>query len=45
MSGYPGGIASGHAVFDPSAFFLQKPFEMDTLGKILRQVLDPDNQT
>ena len=45
MFGYPGGVTSGHGEFDPSAFFLQKPFEMDTLGKILRQVLDPDNQT
>jgi nitrogen-specific signal transduction histidine kinase/CheY-like chemotaxis protein len=45
MSGYPGGVTSGHGEFDPSAFFLQKPFEMDTLGKILRQALDLGNQT
>ena len=45
MSGYPGGIVSRHGVFDPGAFFLQKPFEMDALGQILRQVLDPDNRT
>jgi signal transduction histidine kinase/ActR/RegA family two-component response regulator len=45
MSGYPGGITSEHGMFDPSAFFLQKPFEMDTLGQILRQALGPDNRT
>jgi PAS domain S-box-containing protein len=39
MSGYPGVITS------PSAFFLQKPFEMETLAQILRQVLDPGNRT
>jgi two-component system cell cycle sensor histidine kinase/response regulator CckA len=44
MSGYPGGVTSGHGEFDPSAFFLQKPFEMDALGKILRQALDLNNQ-
>ena len=41
MSGYPGVIASEHGVFDPNSFFLQKPFEMDALGQILRQVLGP----
>jgi two-component system, cell cycle sensor histidine kinase and response regulator CckA len=41
MSGYPGGVTSRHGMFDPSAFFLQKPFEMDTLGQLLRQVLGP----
>ena len=41
MSGYPGGVTSEHGMFDPNAFFLQKPFEMDTLGKILRVVLGP----
>jgi CheY-like chemotaxis protein len=45
MSGYPGGIASGHGTFDPDAFFLQKPFEMDTLAQILRRVLDSDDRT
>jgi PAS domain S-box-containing protein len=39
MSGYPGGVTSEHDVFDPGAFFLQKPFVMEELGKILRQVL------
>jgi len=38
MSGYPGSTP-GHGMFDPSAVFLQKPFEMDMLGRILRQVL------
>jgi two-component system cell cycle sensor histidine kinase/response regulator CckA len=45
MSGYPGGITSEHGMFETSAFFLQKPFEMDKLAQILRQVLDPGNQT
>jgi CheY-like chemotaxis protein len=45
MSGYPGAITSEHGMFDPSAFFLQKPFEMDTLGKILRQVFGSGNRT
>jgi two-component system cell cycle sensor histidine kinase/response regulator CckA len=45
MSGYPLGIPSEHGMFAPSAFFLQKPFEMDKLGQILRQVLSPGNQT
>jgi DNA-binding NtrC family response regulator len=45
MSGYAGGITSGHGLFDPGAFFLQKPFEMDTLGQVLRQVLGPGNRT
>jgi len=45
MSGYPGGIVSKSGMFSPGAFFLQKPFEMDTLGRILRQVLDPGNRT
>jgi CheY-like chemotaxis protein len=45
MSGYPGGVTSEHSVFDPSAFFLQKPFQMDTLGQTLRQALSPGNQT
>ena len=45
MSGYPGNITSEHGMFDPSAFFLQKPFDSDTLGKILRQALDSGNPT
>jgi len=45
MSGYPGGITSQHGMFDPTAFLLQKPFTMDTLGQILRQVLGPDDRT
>jgi PAS domain S-box-containing protein len=45
MSGYPGGITSEHGIFDPRAFFLQKPFEIDALGEILRQVLGPGNRT
>jgi PAS domain S-box-containing protein len=44
MSGYPGGITSERGPFDPTAFLLQKPFTMDTLGQILRQVLDPGNR-
>lgn len=39
MSGYPGGPASGHGALDQGAFLLQKPFEEDTLGRMLRQVL------
>jgi DNA-binding NtrC family response regulator len=42
MSGYPGGVTSEHSVFDPSALFLQKPFQMDALGQTLRQALAPD---
>ena len=42
MSGYPGGITAEPGMFDSGAFFLQKPFEMDALGKILRQALGPD---
>ena len=42
---YQAGATSGHGVFDPSAFFLQKPFQMDTLGQVLRQVLGPGNRT
>jgi len=45
MSGYPGGITSGTDVFDPSALFLQKPFEIDTLGQIVRQALDSEKRT
>jgi hypothetical protein len=45
MSGYPGGITSERGMFDPSAFLLQKPFTMDALGQILRQVLDAGNRT
>jgi PAS domain S-box-containing protein len=45
MSGYPGGIASEHGTFSPSAFFLQKPFAVETLGQILRQALGPGNGT
>ena len=44
MSGYPGGISSEHGMLGPSAFSLQKPFEMDTLGQILRQVLGQDSR-
>ncbi len=42
MSGYPKSTTSGHGMPNPSAFFLQKPFGMDTLGQILRQALAPD---
>jgi hypothetical protein len=45
MSGYPGGGTSGHGALDPNAILLQKPFEKDTLGRILRQVLGPCNRT
>jgi len=41
MSGYPGGATPGHGGFASSARFLQKPFPMDTLARMLRQVLDP----
>jgi PAS domain S-box-containing protein len=44
MSGYPGSTTSEHGMFEPSAFFLQKPFQMDALGKILRQVLGSQTQ-
>jgi DNA-binding NtrC family response regulator len=39
MSGYPGGVTSAHSMFEPSTFFLQKPFQIDTLGQTLRQAL------
>jgi CheY-like chemotaxis protein len=45
MSGYPGGVTSERGMFDPGAFFLQKPFAMDELGLILRQVLGPSAQS
>lgn len=46
MSGYPGGgISSERGMFDPTAFFLQKPFTMETLDQILRQALDQGNRT
>jgi PAS domain S-box-containing protein len=45
MSGYPGNITSALDMFGPTVFFLQKPFTIDTLGQILRQVLDPGNRT
>jgi DNA-binding NtrC family response regulator len=32
-------------MFEPSASFLQKPFEMDALWQILRQALGPSNRT
>ncbi len=41
MSGYPGGIASKGGLFERGAFFLQKPFDMNSLGRILREVLEP----
>ncbi len=41
MSGDPGGITSEHGMFDPGAFFLQRPFGMHTLEQILRRVLGP----
>jgi len=41
MSGYPGGAASGSGTFDRGALFLQKPFDIDALGQILRQALGP----
>jgi DNA-binding NtrC family response regulator len=41
MSGYPGGRTSEHGRFDPSAFFLQKPFQEDALGQTLRHALGP----
>jgi PAS domain S-box-containing protein len=39
MSGYPGGMTSSLGTLDHGAFFLQKPFEMDALGRVLRQAL------
>jgi PAS domain S-box-containing protein len=44
MSGYPGGSATMDGAFDSGASFLQKPFEMDALGQLLRQVLGPGDQ-
>jgi len=41
MSGYPGGMTSGHVTLDQSEFLLQKPFDKDALGRILRQALGP----
>ncbi len=43
MSGYPAGITCGDSMLNPDAFFLQKPFAMDTLAQLLRQVLGPIN--
>jgi len=45
MSGYPGGVTSERGVFDSSACFLQKPFQMDTLARVLRQVLGPGTKS
>jgi CheY-like chemotaxis protein len=44
MSGYPGGMTSEQGTFDQDAFLLQKPFEKETLGRMLRQVLGPRNR-
>jgi len=41
MSGYPGVITSEQRMFHSGAFFLHKPFGIDTLGKMLRDALDP----
>jgi nitrogen-specific signal transduction histidine kinase/ActR/RegA family two-component response regulator len=43
MSGYPLGTSSKHGMVHSGASFLHKPFGIETLGKMLRQVLDPDN--
>ena len=43
MSGYPGGTISKQCMFDPGAFFLQKPFEMGALGRMLRQAFGSAN--
>ncbi len=45
MSGYPGDATSGGDKLEPAASFLQKPFEMDALWQILRQILGPANRT
>lgn len=45
MSGYPAVINSEQGMFQSGAFFLHKPFEIGTLGKMLRQVLDPGTGT
>jgi len=41
MSGYSEDAISHHGVLDPGIAFLQKPFTADTLGKKVREVLDP----
>jgi DNA-binding NtrC family response regulator len=39
MSGYPSGNPTKQGMFHSSSFSLQKPFQMDTLEQVLRQVL------
>ena len=45
MSGYPGDSTANGGTLEPTAFFLQKPFEMDALWQILRQALGPGHRT
>src|SRR5579871_2501246 len=45
MSGYPGDATMNVVGLEPAASFLQKPFEMAALWRILRKVLGPDDRT
>ena len=40
ISGYAGGAASGRDLGLPATYFLQKPFSIQQLAKLVRQVLD-----
>jgi PAS domain S-box-containing protein len=40
MSGYSEFIAAGHGGVSPFAYFLQKPFALELLGRKVREVLD-----
>jgi len=40
MSGYSEFIAAGHGGISPFAYFLQKPFALELLGRKVREVLD-----
>ena len=40
MSGYSEFIAAGHGGISPFAYFLQKPFGMELMGRKVREVLD-----
>ena len=40
MSGYSEFIAAGHGGISPFAYFLQKPFSLELLGRKVREVLD-----
>ena len=45
MSGYPGGMATGQGTLGAFESLLQKPFDKDTFGRTLRQVLGPCKRT